>query len=881
MKRFISFLMTFIIIISSAFVANAKGEVVDVTLSMYCNFYDADVVAGKYKDNSFYVSIETLCKLSRATVSLQDKEKVCLSLNNNVRNCSIFLKDQVMNDHLCEEKDIAMPCFEEYGTIYISALHFLRYFGATVVLEKNNSPQLTIYFPYNQMDVLADLEDTDLGNFFQWSEVDNGKDTNTTLLFAGLTAFINQDSNFFRWAIDPRGIEREMLEEVLTVIVKNEGQAAFTEDDPLLEEMNFTNDLGGIVEGAVDALKEVGAIEIPQSFLDSWEEDIPEVSYLLNVLNAVDTMRQYENVSDSQKDLLQNTILSYKEDSPMLCGDWENIYKASKNVDSRIQNDFTNTFEAGREAAEKSAYTLLDAATGNPVSLAWSCLIFSGKTILSENVNKKTQLYNAYNCSMIQNVANELLVKAAQDLTNNNHYHFNLSNQTYAYTKFKNSLILQLKSTITTRQYLIESQSLTRTYKEDMEEMIRETAVLLNKVENCKIIPIGIDPEANEDLSWLANYKETVEIECTEEDLNKLKELIGEISKMGYLDGYVSSDPNAYADILSSILHSNGVADIYSIYFDGGFELKYSSGRNFSESPKSERDPLDEFGNSYCYIIINATNVDWLIKNIFNVEPKAEEKIIYDKYNKIYKLNGNYYFTCGDGFNECYSEEVNISKNTNGTYTVTYNSVFWGDDPENAERFEATCMLKSIEGKKQWTFTSIKQIEKDATVHDTSMISFLGKSLSEIYNQFGNNATLVGSSFWIPDSGGNHITIYYPDNSVPYSFLIEREPGASVSEVDESEQIIEVSIHPRGLSEAIIISSDSNSYIYSDTPFSVLQNITNGMLHDNIDIEGYFTYFYKTNKNQYVIFTYNERPTDSAIASEIIVSSDVRNEMFL
>lgn len=284
MKRWLCILLTICLLIPVSlptYVMAAESDgLKDVTLSMYSNLSPEGQISGLYSDNTFYITLEDLCKLTRGKGVKETEEEAVVSFGNGIREFVIDVGSGNMAETLYSDKyNVTLPSLTQEGKVYVSALHFLRYLGATVKLEEKSPIQFMVIKRYDIVDALSDMIDSDLGNFFWWDEVDTvDENLEDKLTNVGVIALINQDSNIFRMMFDAEGIEQEALEDALLSIVKNEGQGYFMDDSA---ESELIDTASGII-GAFESLK------------------------------------QFDNMSMSQRNLLEKTVLKYPEDSKKL-----------------------------------------------------------------------------------------------------------------------------------------------------------------------------------------------------------------------------------------------------------------------------------------------------------------------------------------------------------------------------------------------------------------------------------------------------------------------------------------------------------------------------------------------------------------------------------
>lgn len=505
-----TFLPTYVLAADSA-------ELKPVTLSLYSNLSSDHYLSGLYKDNAFFITIEDLCQLIGGKIVKKTGQEAIV--NVGVREFIIIVGNLNMSETLYSDKNnIAMPSLLHDGQIYVSALHFLRYIGATVHMDETANVQFMVIKRYDIFDALEELVSSESGHFFWWDEVDVGnKDLEKRLINAGVVALINRDSNIFRMIFDAEGIQREAIEDALLSIVKNEGAGYF---DEASTESELIETASGIIGAEADWFSLIKEAYQDTSKLGEQISDLADSAALTagfanNVVNAVESLKQFDNISTIQKDILQKTILKHSEDSRTLCDGWNTIYDAAENVDAKVKSEYVARYSAALKVAESTSYDLLNGITGaagaNPVSIAWSGAILLTKLIPFTNdmIGKKDKLYNGYTCSMVQLIANEMLVGSYSDWYYNNGFYTDSIVQYETLDAVKQLMILQLKSTLTTREYLIQSGFLQESYISVMKQMNQETAFLLNKVENCKITGVNMyDSQYDENISWIMNYKE-------------------------------------------------------------------------------------------------------------------------------------------------------------------------------------------------------------------------------------------------------------------------------------------------------------------------------------------------------------------------------------
>lgn len=553
--------------------AEETNERVAVTLSMYSNKTNETTISGYYENNIFYVSVDDLCKIVDGKTDKTSDSHLTLSLNNGFRKIYIDNGGKIEEVFNSVTYKINIPVIKQDSNLFISLLHFLNYIGASYELDKASDPQLMVAVRYNLFDAMQELHDTKNGNFFSWEEVDcEGMDIEDFLINAGVIALINRDSNIFRMIFDAKGIEQEAIEDALVSIIKNEGNKYFDDSNSFLDFYNTATDSYSMTADFVkfiaktystDATKDVA--DLMNDYAENSSDGLGEIA---NVLNALESYKQFDSISEAERMLLENTIIASPEASDTLCDGWENVLKAAENVNDRAKSAYSNQYKSALQVVNDTCYDKLG-SIDSPVLAAWNGIILINKIIpyTSNMIDKKTQLYNAYLCSMIQFIANDLLSYAYSDVYYSNFYCKSSSEQQENFERLKYNLILQLKSTLTTREYLIESGFLDDDYTKEMEEMNKATAELLNKTENCYLVGVGDfnETEYSDDYSWIAEFvsKEKADYSIV---IEQYKEAISNDFYRNNFDG-VSSDVKIGNYLNSELLSSAGNYNSFSVYY--------------------------------------------------------------------------------------------------------------------------------------------------------------------------------------------------------------------------------------------------------------------------------------------------------------------------
>lgn len=561
-KKCISFCLALVLCLGTGVTALAsEGEYKQVVISMSSNITDKTQLWGFYSDNILYVSVEDLCEISG--YSLIEETEYAITLGNGGENSTrIFsilpYSDEMLDALFYENWTVKMPVEKIGNQYYVSALHFLNYIGVSYVLNPDSDPQLICVKSYDIHDALVDS--LSQWNYFSWDEVEfaSGSAEND-LTWAGVVALISQDSNLVRMVFDAKGIYRDDLENDMMMVVTNEGT------DWLAENTN-TSDLSSLINSSYDVsfnwfdfIKGIYAPSGDSTFatvLDSISKTGKFITtggtILQSNIDAIDTIIQYSNLTDTQKTLLQNTLIEHAEDSEMVAEDdfWKIMLEAAENVNGRVQSEANLQHDTSLKAITDIAYAINNAANGasimdgNPVTLAWKCMTWSLNLI--PEVDQAVMLHNAYNCSMIQQAANQLFVSAYSDLYYNNFYYNDGNAQREALEYLKSALILQLKATLTTRECLIKSGTISDDGKiSELKEKCQEVAQLLNQTENCTLNgPNMFSSEYDDDISWMS------ECEPSPDELySYVEDLLAGASFDVEIDGVMHADFQNHEDI--------------------------------------------------------------------------------------------------------------------------------------------------------------------------------------------------------------------------------------------------------------------------------------------------------------------------------------------
>ena len=232
--------------------------------------------------------------------------------------------------------------------------------------------------------------------------------------------------------------------------------------------------------------------------------------------------------------------------------------------------------------------------------------------------------------------------------------------------------------------------------------------------ENGKVI--GFDENGNEvevDLAVNDTNEEKIEatniVEPTEDDWVVLGDLITYTQFSTFYRGYsISEDffdvdssdaPNRAYNFISGFC---GISQIYSFIFDFNTIDEFVADANYQKTP----DPLGKFDDLPVYYRYSAEEIDWIIKNVFNVEPDRtiySDEFLYYYYDEFFYIGGGYTGDMGYDF-----EVENIKDLGDGKYEVDLLGYtddqymeYYGDKSDY--KIVATVSLKEVDGKRFWS----------------------------------------------------------------------------------------------------------------------------------------------------------------------------------
>ena len=539
--RLLSILLILVLVFGNIVYAqdNGSNKSEPITLSVLCNTTDVNHISGLYKDNSFFVTLKDLCEIIGGEISSNSLEYPIIKISNGMRKISINTKtSKLEEDFYAGYISADLPTMIVDNNVYVSLFHFLRYMGVEYTLNENTPIQVSIYKRYDIYDALGEYFKFDNGNLFNWTEIAVESETSdwyeteqerveAELIDDGVIALMNRDPNIFRWIFNPEGIEKEAIEDALLSIIKTECPAVLVEET----NANQVLQMGKSIVGTGTDWYTIFAENYKKAHSDIPKigEQIDDLGGLfnnttilgINVFVAFDALREYDNLSDVQKNLLENTIIKYFEEPRILKKEWETSYGVASELNKKIQDTYMANYKAADKAGTTIAFDYINAAAGvsNPVSAYIECMDLLANIIpkYKSNISKKERIYNAYNCYMYQNLANYIFCRWYNDFYYHNDYNYDLKKNKSCSIDIKNALIFQVKSSIATRSSLLQSNSLTDDLFDDMTTINKKMEQFLNKLEGCKTEGlINTNTNYDDNLSWILNYTDNGKIVSSE-----------------------------------------------------------------------------------------------------------------------------------------------------------------------------------------------------------------------------------------------------------------------------------------------------------------------------------------------------------------------------
>lgn len=243
------------------------------------------------------------------------------------------------------------------------------------------------------------------------------------------------------------------------------------------------------------------------------------------------------------------------------------------------------------------------------------------------------------------------------------------------------------------------------------------------------IIDVVVDnenEEAEETIDiYLPETQQIQYLEPTEEEI----EFLGHIfSRMHF-----QSDTFKPSDAEANEIAGKALTNLfYPVYFDHIERYGWETPENVTHSEQS--DPREIYAKDFIgHTKYPVENMNWLIRNMFNVEPKDTEAYysVTDEYGTVYSgcswyVDGDYYYTYFDyvDVDPSYSCKL-INKTQSETNRITaifdvysfsiYDAWAGDDEGKKIATFEVTAGVKEVDGRRVWSFEKWEKLgEADA-----------------------------------------------------------------------------------------------------------------------------------------------------------------------
>ena len=519
----------------------------EVTLDVFSNLLGVTSADGLYRDNTFYVHPQLICDLTGAKYQvMQEGSQVMFLFNHCMREIYVDVSGTAA-EHLGEDRyEFRLPVICHNGELYTSMVHLLRYVGCTVQFAENEKSNIhvSIYCPYTVLDLMADFTACE-SRYFSWSEAEGFLAENDlyVLLAALDTLLVNYDNDLYKYlvALLPGDLDdpsKDVYEDAIYKILCNEGHSYLSDEnvqmriihsqmDTISLGVDLNNFLSDVVINSIDvgdSVKNVlsGTFTFDRmlfSTIDDW-------------LNAVEKTYQYIRLSENLHVLLEDTLCQYKrgdalyEQDPQLFKAGQAIQEVTGNTDGRWEEVRRETVDSFlNNTANEIVDTVLDAKSPifGIIDQVYDAVTYLVKYApdTEEYVEGERRVTMAMVDQRIQQVARIRIEECARQWEKNLMYLG--SSDTTHQRQMRSAMILALKASLTARENLIASNFVTEESAAQMAQKAKETAILLYQAENAVLVPLGIPPQAEEDISWirlLAKPEVIVTVQFTERQVD-------------------------------------------------------------------------------------------------------------------------------------------------------------------------------------------------------------------------------------------------------------------------------------------------------------------------------------------------------------------------
>ena len=249
------------------------------------------------------------------------------------------------------------------------------------------------------------------------------------------------------------------------------------------------------------------------------------------------------------------------------------------------------------------------------------------------------------------------------------------------------------------------------------------------------------DKKANADSDSEKNHDADLPVEnskyhsATAEDWENFNKYIN-ITDVNTLN-FTPDSPMALSKIYESFTFSSN-SDIYECFFDDGDYELYFNTDYYEPSPDADSyyqpDPLALFEYSYGYAEFPAEKIDWIIENVYGLEPDRNFNSSY-----CYYYNDYFYAYITSPYREPPSFDVTSNELPDGRYEFVAEGVM-PDGSEASYWIEGIVGFIEVDGESVWEISEISTYSTEtgnSLVPDTA-VEYLDKPFETITNQFGS-----------------------------------------------------------------------------------------------------------------------------------------------
>ena len=490
MKKYLSFLLSLILIILLAnptALANEEEKIVQIPCQYIVGNTVAEttiqgVIAG---DGNLYVAPEEVEKVTGHYFS--PEENVFVSRNaysgyptlyrlDVDAGClydhdSPFYPNQTWNIPLRTSSD---------GSISLSLSHILTAMNAEMLIEPSGEIPLSIYRPFTIFDAKYMLLNDNY--FFTWTEVDETATQQDIALLHNLSSIISlimdynshfvSDIAFAWWSEDVLNANEHQYLDALVEIM-----TCFSQIDPnITDSLDYqTLTLQGEVFGLTHDMMKLLGIDDDALKLLGFSSNFTGIG--TGIIEQVSQYQIYQQISESQKDLLESTFLSDRENSVFQDEKLKIIKNAAQHLQTLLDDSTLGTatavydgiVEIGSDVVQgMSPLGLMDVA-----SFIMSILPGTSQALdLNETITRATC------CSMLQSFAQEEYARINDEIRENG-----LSEDLLR--ENKETLLFALQSSYAIRNLLIQNNVFSSDVTQQLKQNNSDTLEFILFLQSC------------------------------------------------------------------------------------------------------------------------------------------------------------------------------------------------------------------------------------------------------------------------------------------------------------------------------------------------------------------------------------------------------------